>query len=134
MSRDPMWPHSQRVMCHYGLSSPHYKSPSCQIWWSEALCKMKYFAFGLPLDLMCLRGQIFARPYRRVSLIISDYPKKFDNYRPWGDIKVSVCHVTSHDRVVRGSSNMMGEFPSLEVTALLILVVTGFVELEILSF
>ena len=48
-------------------------------------------------------------------LVISDYPAKFCDHRPFGrgDIKLSVCHVTSHDHVVRGSCDIMGEFCSL---------------------
>ena len=50
------------------------------------------------------------------------------------DIKLSIGHVTSHDHMARWSYDIIGEFCSLEVTALLSLVITGFVEEEILSF
>ena len=47
-----------------------------------------------------------------VSLIISDYPAKFGDYRPFGrgDIIFSICHVISRDRVVWGSCKILCEF------------------------
>ena len=40
--------------------------------------------------------------------------QKFGDHRLCGrgDIKLSFCHVTSHDYVVRGSCDIMGELPS----------------------
>ena len=49
-----------------------------------------------------------------VSLVISDYPANVGDHRPFGrgDIKLSVCHVTSRDHIVRKSCDIMGEFIS----------------------
>ena len=91
------------------VSSDHYKSLSYQVWWSQALHKKIYFIFSLSRDLTWIRGQRFTWQCRWVYLIISDYPAKFADYRPFirGDIKLSVCHVTSRDYLVRGSCNII---------------------------
>ena len=93
-------------------------------WWPQALFKTKYFVFILSCDLTWLSGQRFTWYY---SFVIIGLLKE-------EDIKLSIGHVTSHDHVVRRSCDIIGEFCSLEVTPLLSLVITGFVEEEILSF
>ena len=42
------------------------------------------------------------------------YHKIFGGHWPYkrGDIKFLICHVTSRDHVIRGPSEIMGEFPS----------------------
>ena len=106
--------HGVTGLCDIMGSSPHYKSPSCQVWWSKALCKRRNFVFCLSLDLTWLRGQRVMWRYGWVSLVISDYPAKFGDHIPFGrrDIKLSICHVTSCDHVVRGSCDIMGELSS----------------------
>ena len=63
--------------------------------------------------------------------IISHHPAKFDGHRPCriGDI-FFICHVTSYDHMVGGSCDIMVEFPSLQVTILPRLVVTGVMKWE----
>ena len=75
------------------MNSPYYKSPFCQVWWSQALSKRGYFVFSLSLDLMPLRGQRVTWHYWGVSLVISDYHAKFGDHRLFGrgDIKLSIC-------------------------------------------
>ena len=73
--------------------------------------------------------------HRWVPLTIRHQPAMFGGYRPCqrGDIEFSICHVTSRDHVIRESSDIMGEFPSLLVTTLPSLVATGLAE-EIFCF
>ena len=98
-----------------GLSSTCYKPPSCQGWWSEALCKRRYLVFSLSSDLTCPRGQRVTWHCKRVFTITSDYPAKFGDHRSCGrgNIKLSICHVIPIDQVVRRLCDIMGEFPSL---------------------
>ena len=56
------------------VSSPHYKSPPCQVWWSQTLCKRRYFGFSLSLDLTWLRNQRVTWHYGWVSLVINGSP------------------------------------------------------------
>ena len=44
--------------------------------------------------------------------MISEYHANFNDHRSLGrgDIKLSICHVTSLNRVARGSCNIMGGF------------------------
>ena len=95
------------------VSSSHYKSSSCQVWLSQSLCKRRNFVFCLSRDLTWLRSQRFMWHYGWVSVVISDYPAKLEDHRPFGtgDIKVSISHVSSRDHIVRGSGDIMGEFP-----------------------
>ena len=48
------------------------------------------------------------------SLIISDYPAKFDDHRPFGRGKTNlpIFHVIPGGHVVRESCDIMHEFPS----------------------
>ena len=96
------------------VSFPHYKSPSCQVWWSQALCKKKNFAFSLSRDLTWVRDQRVMWHYGWVSFIINDYPAKFGDHRPFarGDIKVSICQVILRDHRVSRSGDIIGEFSS----------------------
>ena len=68
--------------------------------------------------------------HRWVPLTIRHQPAMFGGYRPCqrGDIEFSICHVTSRDHVIRESSDIMGEFPSLLVTTLPRLVAAGLAE------
>ena len=80
------------------MKSSHFKSPSLQVWWSQALWKRRYFVFSLSRDLMWLRSQRVMWHYRGVSYVISDYHVKFGDHRLLGrgDIKLSICcnHIT----------------------------------------
>ena len=133
------WPHL--IMWLEGhltlrVSFANHKSPSCQglvvtgfteeeiihfyfvtlpSWWSQALFKRKYVVFILSRDLMWLSGQRVTWHYRWLYLIISNNPAKFRDHRPFGrgNIKFSICHVTLHNHLVRGSCDIMGEFCSL---------------------
>ena len=88
------------------VNSSHYKPPSCQVWWSQMLCKGRNFVFRLSRNLAWLRCQRVMWHYRCVSFVIIDYPTKFEPF--WReDIKVSICHVTSRDHMVRGSSDII---------------------------
>ena len=55
-----------------------------------------------------------------IFIVINDYPTKFLYHRHF-DIKLSIHHVSSHDHVVRGSNDIMGEFRPVKF-------LTGFVE------
>ena len=120
-----MWSHDQRK-----IMSTHFKSPSWQVWWLQASCKRRYFVFSLSSDLMWLRGERDTWHYGGVSLVISEYHANFDGHRPFGrgEIKLSICHVTSHNRGTRRSCDIMSEITLSQVAPLLSLVVTGFVE------
>ena len=61
---------------------------------------------------------------------------KFGGYRPYrrGDILFFIWHVTSSDHMLGGSCDIMGEFPSLQITILPSLVVAGVVKDEIFYF
>ena len=80
------------------MNSSHFKSPSLQVWWSQALWKRRYFVYSLSRDLMWLRSQRVMWHYRGVSYVISDYHVKFGDHRLLGrgDIKLSICcnHIT----------------------------------------
>ena len=110
LSRDFMWPRGQRFDVTLWMSSPHYKSPSYQVWRSQALCMRRNFDFSLSRDPTSLRGQRVMWHYGWVFFVISVYPAKFGDHRPFGrgDVKVSICQVTSRDHVVRGSDDIMG--------------------------
>ena len=60
----------------------------------------------------------------------------FGGHRPRGkgDIDFSICHLTSRDQIIRGSSDIMDEFPSSKVITLESLVIIEPLEEEILSF
>ena len=62
-----------------------------------------------------------------VSLVISEYHASFDGHRPFGrgEVKLSICHMTSHNRGARRSCDIMGELTLSHVAPLLSLVVTG---------
>ena len=79
------------------VNSPHHKSPSCQVWWSQTLSKRRNFIIRFSRDLTWLRGQRVMWHYGWVSFIISDYHAKFGDHRPFGrgDIKVSINHLTT---------------------------------------
>ena len=51
---------------------------------------------------------------RGVPLTISPEPVMFGGHRPCErrDLKFSTCHVALRDHVIRGSSDIMGEFSS----------------------
>ena len=77
------------------------------------------YAFSLPCDPALSRDHHIVRRLcdsvgRGVPLTISPQPAMFGGHRPCGrgDIKFSICHMTSRDHVIRGSSDIMGEFPS----------------------
>ena len=110
------------------MSFPHHKSPLCQIWWQSVLQKMRYFVFNLSGDLLWPRGQ-------RVPVIVSIHPVKFGGHRHCAREKILlfVCHVTTHDFVIRESYDM-GEFSSSFMTTLQRLVIIDLLEDEILSF
>ena len=115
LSLDLMWPHGRGVLWHHDwmASSPHNKSLSYQVCWSQVLRKRTYFVFSLSRDLTWLCGQRVTEHYEWVFFIISDYPAKIGDHRSCGreDIKLSFCHVTSRDDVVRSSCDIIGEFP-----------------------
>ena len=83
-------------------------------WWPQTLFKRKYFVFILSRDLTWLSGQRVTWHYRWFYFVISDFPAKFRDHRPFreGDVKLSICHVTSQDHEVKGSCDIMGEFCS----------------------
>ena len=60
----------------------------------------------------------------------------FGGHRPRGkgDIDFSICHLTSRDQIIRGSSDIMDEFPSSKVITLASLVTIGLAEEEIFCF
>ena len=104
------WPH----VTTWSKGSLHHKSPSCQVSWSQALCKRKNFVFRLSRVLTWLGCQRVMWSYGWVSLVIRDYLAKLSDQRPFGrgDIKLSIIHVTSRYHVVIGSCDIMGEFSS----------------------
>ena len=71
--------------------------------------KGRYFVFCLSHNLTWL--QIVTLHYGWVSLVISNYPASLGDHRPFGrgNIKLSICRVTSRDHMVRGSYDIMGE-------------------------
>ena len=99
------------------MMSTHFKSPSWQVWWLQASCKRRYFVFSLSRDLMWLHGERDTWHYGGVSLVISEYHANFDGHRPFGrgEIKLSICHVTSHNRGTRRSCDIMGEITLSQV-------------------
>ena len=109
------------------MMSTHFKSPPWQVWWLQASCKRRYFVFSLSRDLMWLRGERDTWHYGGVSLVISEYHANFDGHRPFGrgEIKLSICHVTSQNCGARRSCDIMGELTLSQVAPLLSLVVTG---------
>ena len=123
-SRDHVIRESSDIMDEF----PHHKSPLCQIWWPSVLQKMRYFVFNLSGDLLWPRGQ-------RVPVIVSIHPVKFGGHRHCAREKILlfVCHVTTHDFVIRESYDM-GEFSSSFMTTLQRLVIIDLLEDEILSF
>ena len=118
------------------VSFPHHKLPLCQIWWSSALRKRRYFIFNLSRDLMWPRGHRVLWHYGSVLLIISLHPAKFGGHKRCAgeEILLFVCHVTSRDFVVREACDTIGEFPSSLMTTLQSLVIIDLLEEEILTF
>ena len=111
LSHDLTWALGHRVMWHYE--------------WVSLTLSLHPVTFGdhrhvehrkkivcLSRDLTRLCGQRVMWRYGWVSLIISDYPTKFGDHRRFGrgNIKLSICRVTSCYHVVRWSCSIMGEF------------------------
>ena len=88
--------HVVRGSCDIMVEFSSLQVTILQSWWSQALFKGKYFVFILSCDLTWLSGQKVTWHYRWSYLVISDYPAKFRDHRPFGrgDIKLSVCHMT----------------------------------------
>ena len=102
-SRDLVWPGGQRNMWFHGC-----------IHHTISLAKEDKLRFYfVPWTHITTLSEDHVTT-RWVSLTISPLPPISGGHRPCGrgDIKFSVCHVTSSDHVMRGSSDIMGEFPS----------------------
>ena len=109
------WWEGHLTLC---VSFLHYKSPTCQVWWSQALRKKRYLVLSLSRDFTWLRCERVTWHYGWVSLIISDYPEKFSDHIPFGrgDVKLLIRHVTSRYHVLRDSYDIMGKQPSSYAT------------------
>ena len=83
--------------------------------------------FNLSYDLTCPRDKRIMLLYAWFSFIKSHHPAKFGSQRPCrrGAILFFICQVTSCDHIIGGSCDIIGEFSSLLVTILPILVVAG---------
>ena len=79
-----------------------------------SLAKEDMLRFSLSRDHESPRFQRIMWLHRWVPLTKSPQPPILGGHRPCrrGDIKVSICHVTSRDHVIRESSDIMDEFPS----------------------
>ena len=71
-----------------------------------------------------------------IPLVISHYHTRFDGRKRCtrDDILFLVCHVTTREYLLWELRNIMGEFPSWEVTTLQSLVIINLLEEEIWSF
>ena len=109
LSRNLMWPHDQRVTWHY--------------WWNLFIIShhpAKLVATDVVQEKI-FRFYFVTWPhvtkwphYRWFYLVISDFPAKFRDHTSFrkGDVKLSICHVTSHDHVIKRSCDIMGDFCS----------------------
>ena len=103
------------------------------VWWLYVFWKKKYFVFSFSHRLTWSRGQRGMWLHGYVHLTLSHQLVMFCGPRPCqrGYIMLLICHVATHDLMVRGSCDSIGGFLSPKVTNLLFLVVIGFVEEEI---
>ena len=111
LSRDLMWPGDQTDMWFHGCV---YVITSHQLatFHGYRPCQKRYVTL-LIYQVTTHRLRI-TELYRCVPLTISHRRVMFGSHRPCrrGDIKFSIDHVALRDHVIRGSSDITGEFPA----------------------
>lgn len=104
------WDYMIWESCDFIMSSasPHVSALPCLV--AICLLEEEIFRFSLSRDLTWPRGQRDIC----IHLTISQQLAKIRGHRPCGrgDLNFSICYLTSHDHLIRLSSDIMDEFAS----------------------
>ena len=129
-------PHFQRIMWLYrwvSLTTSHQSAKFS----SYRPCGRRDILFLIcHLTYLCQHCQRVMWYFVWVPLVISHYHTWFDGRKRCTreDILFLVCHVTTREYLLWELRNIMGEFPSWEVTTLQSLMIINLLEEEIWSF
>ena len=117
---------------HITLWEPSFnpRSPLCQVWCLQVLCKWRRNVSKLSRDIIPSHDQMDIWDNIWEHLNLSHYSVRFNVNTPYG-IGDMACHVASCDHIFKGACSFISVNPPTKVITLLSLMLIGLMQVKI---